>query len=755
MTYPDDGSPLTSMGMFTKEGKDADEQRQRLAAIAMQWFQRCQNQRVPQERQWYLNLAFYYGNQHVQFRQLNGGAFDLYVPKAPYYRVRIVVNHTRRVIRKEIARLTAQKPNAFVVPTSTEDTDVFAAQAGEQIWDSLWRRLKFNKTLREAVFWQAVCGNGFIKSYWDSSRQDPDAEAPLNMGMKPEEMQPSGDICIEHISPLHLFVPDLMTTEIENQPYIIHAQMRTNQWIKQNLKLDVTPSSSLDSVEDGLKNVMNVTSMDNKKDMGIVLEVWVKPNYLPELPKGGVFTVANNQVAQGFDEWPYDHGQYPFSKLDSIQTGKFYTASVIEDLIPIQKELNRSRGQLIESKNRMSKPQLTAQEGSIDPRKITTEPGQVIFHKVGFDPPTPLPLQGLPSYVTDEINRLYTDMQDLSGQHDVSNGSTPPGVTAATAISFLQEQDESLISTHFTSIEEAIEKVAGQSLNYVQMYWDAPHTVKVVGTEGVFDVQIFKGADLKGNTDIRVESGSALPTSRAAKQAFIMDLMKMGFIPPDEGLEMMEIGGIDKIYERIQVDKRQAQRENLKMRTVDENAIAELNQKWQEMQMQQMQQIQQVAPDPNIDPNDPQMAGMAAASTMPDSGNPDNPQPNPTIDPTSGLQLAPPLIVPVNTWDNHEVHIQVHNDYRKSQYYDSMDATVRQLFEEHVKQHMEASANMMIHPLSGMDPNDPNAPDPSDEQNALNDMEQNAPSGGGGSPGPVPAPGNNSNAEDPAAQEGQ
>jgi hypothetical protein len=179
----------------------------------------------------------------------------------------------------------------------------------------------------------------------------------------------------------------------------------------------------------------------------------------------------------------------------------------------------------------------------------------------------------------------------------------------------------------------------------------------------------------------------------------------------------MEIGGIDKIYERIQVDKRQAQRENLKMRTVTQEAIDQQNQQWMALQQEQMQQ-----------PN-------------PEDGSTPTPNPNPTIDPNTGMQLVPPLLVPVNTWDNHEVHIQVHNDYRKSQYYDSMDSTVRAIFEEHVKQHMEASANMMIHPLSGMDPSDPNAPDPSTEQNTLNDMEaQSKEDSSGGQTGPVPMP---------------
>ncbi|MFY3741634.1 MAG: hypothetical protein HMLIMOIP_002092 [Candidatus Nitrosomirales archaeon] len=660
MTYPDNSNGLTSVGeIFTAEGRDADKLRERLVAIGMQWFHVCQEQRIKQERQWYLNLAFYYGNQHVQFRQVTvNGAFDLYTPKAPRWRVRIVVNQIRKIIRKEISRLTAQKPNAFVVPASSEDADVFAAQAGEQIWDSLWREKKLNKTLRDVIFWQAVCGNGFIKAYWDpnaiakNGSEDPGSEST----------DVYGDICIEKVTPFHIYVPDLMSTELEDQPYIIHAQIRNNSWLRQNFGIEAG-TAKLESVDDSLYNAMGISRNDNKKDQSIILEIWVKPGYLPELPNGGMFTIAANKLVQGFDQWPYEHGQYPFAKLDGTPTGKFYTSSIIEDLIPLQQELNRSRSQLIESKNRMSKPQILAEKGSVEAKKITTEPGQVIEYAMGHTPPQPLPLQNLPSYVTEEINRLYDDMADVSGQHEVSNGSTPPGVTAATAISFLQEQDETMIAGNYSSIEEAIEKVAAQCLTYVKMYWDEARTVKIVGLDGTFDVQIFKNSDLRGNTDVRVESGSALPTSRAAKQAFIMDLMKMGFIQPDEGLEILEVGGLNRIYERIQVDKRQAQRENLKMRVITEEDIQKHTEEWQNS----------------------------------------NPEGQKDID--AGLKLEPPPIVPTHTYDNHELHIQIHNMYRKSQNFESASPVTKILFEEHVRHHMEAS----MAAFTGRLPVDPNS----------------------------------------------
>lgn len=673
MTYPDNPQEqaqtgLTSVGVFTQAGVDADKLRDRLAAIGMEWFRSCQTSRNRQERQWYLNLAFMNGNHHVKFRQDTAtGAFDLYVPKAPYYRVRITVNQVRKIIRKEISRLTAQKPNAFVVPSSTEDADVFAAQAGEQIWDSLWRRLKLNKTLREAVFWQAVCGTGYLKSYWDPNKLDTDSNI-------------MGDVCIETVTPFHVFVPDLLVTDIEQQPYIIHAQVMTQAKMQQVFGIDAS-SASVDSVDTNLQSAQGINTDHGKKDRSTVLEIWVKPGYLPELPKGGMFIIAANKVVQGFDQWPYEHNQYPIAKLDASLTGKFYTASTIDDLIPLQKELNRSRSQLIESKNRMSKPQLVAEEGSVDPKRITTEPGQIITYKLGHSPPQPLPLQNLPGYVTEEINRLYDDMADISGQHEVSNGSTPPGVTAATAISFLQEQDEGLVAANYSSIEEAIEKVASQALIFVKMYWDEKRTIKVVGIDETFDVQTFMNSDLRDNTDIRVESGSALPTSRAAKQAFVMDLMKMGFITPDEGLEILEIGGLNKIYEKIKIDKKQAQRENLKMRVVTAQDVQQHQQAW----LQQDQQSQ--------------------------------------VDPQTGLQLAPPPIVGVNTWDNHEVHIQVHNNYRKSQNFENADPVTKQLFEQHVKDHMEASMGA----FTGQLPVDPNSLPTGDTGN-------NTPSG------PVPMP---------------
>jgi hypothetical protein len=669
---PLENSGFLSTGIFTEDNRNARKFREKLAAESMQKFQLAKNDRWRQERQWYLNLAFYFGQQHVVFKHSqavgsNVTNFEFYIPPAPYYRVRPTINQTRKIIRRDISRLTSQKPNAYVVPASTEDRDVFAAQAGEQIWDSLWRKHKFNRIIRRGVFWQVVCGNGFLKQVWDPTLYDASNDL-------------QGDVNVSSETPFHIFIPDLKEEELEDQPYVIHVMMKNPEWIKNNLGVDIGNQHKLDYVDESLLNVMGANQFSTK-DSAPVVEVWYKPNVVAELPEGGVVTIVANQIVQGFEGWPYTHQQYPFSKLDAIPTGKFYTESIITDLIPLQRELNRTRGQIIEAKNKMSKPQLAAEEGSIDPRKITTEPGQVIEYKAGYAAPIPISLQNLPSYVAEELNRIYSDMADISGQHEVSQGSVPPGVTAATAISFLQEQDESLISSFYDSLEESIEKTAHQTLTYVRDYWDVPRLVRIVGIDGTFDAQTFKGSQLHDNTDIRVEAGSALPTSRAAKQAFILDLMKLGFIPPQEGLEVLEIGGLNRIYERLQEDTRQARRENLKMRVINEEHMFQHQEAW------------------NAKPEEER------------------------IDPDTQLPLEPPLPVPVNTWDNHAIHIEIHNRYRKSQSFEMAEPLTRQLFEEHVKQHMEA---LMVGATAGI---------PGEMANPLE-----PPPGGEVPPGPSPEP---------------
>ena len=53
-------------------------------------------------------------------------------------------------------------------------------------------------------------------------------------------------------------------------------------------------------------------------------------------------------------------------------------------------------------------------------------------------------------------------------------------------------------------------------------------------------------------------------------------------------------------------------------------------------------------------------------------------------------QIPTTLIVPVNSWDDHRLHIERHNHYRKGQAFEQLPPESKKLFEDHVQQHVNA-----------------------------------------------------------------
>lgn len=524
-----------------------------MARWATENYTKVKKDRNKQELQWYTNIAFYMGKQNIEpvSTSTSSTGWRLTIPETVPWRVRLVTNKIRPLIRTEISKIMSNKPIIEVLPGTSEDEDILSAEVGKQIFWDAYRRKKIKQVFQRAQFWNSTCGNGFIKSYWDSNATD-------SYGQK-------GDFCIEPITPFHIFVPDLREKEIEDQPWVIHGSTKSPEWVKKFYKKDVVANTKAasDLLDDSFLRLIGTNSV--ALDSVLCLEVWVKPGILKEFPDGGVYVVAGDVVVMESKGHPYEHSQYPFSKLDHIDTGKFYSDSVIVDLIPLQREYNRTNSQIIEAKNLMAKPKLMAPKGSINANSITSEPGQVILYNPSMGKPEPLPMAPLPNYVFDSLARIQQDMDDISGQHEVTRGGAPSGVTAASAISYLQEQDDSKLAHTIDSVEAAMEKVGRQILFYAHQFWSEERTVRTVGVDGSFSAKKFKTSDLKQTNELVVEAGSAMPYSKAARQALIMDMMKMGFIQPDQGLGILEIGGMERLFDELQKDKRQTQRENIRM----------------------------------------------------------------------------------------------------------------------------------------------------------------------------------------------
>lgn len=654
------------------------EEAKKLVAWVKSEYEKCKQSRKTEEQDWYLQLSFYNGNQYHSWRRLGNGQVLAEEPN-PQGLPRVTVNRIEPIVRTEIAKTTSGHPSATVIPASNDDDDLMAASAAEQVWQSLYDRESFQtRILQKAEFWRASTGNAFIKTYWDPSIKEivPTPVVDQFTGEKKviQQVASTGDVKFEVVSPFHMFVPDLSEEDLESQPYLFNVYTKSEEWVRSNfgsvLPKDFKPAkvSSSELLDAALMDMRNVDN--SKPDAILVIEMWAKPNGCPYLPQGGLVTIVDNEIVQMAENGiPYSHKQYPFAHIGTVPTGKFYRRGTVKTLIPIQREYNRLRSQIIHAKNLMAKPQMMFQEGSVDPRKITARAGIWVPIRPGFQYPTPVPIQPLPQYVINEVKQLEMDFEDLSGQHAVSRGESG-GVTAATAINYLQERDDAYLTTVFSAIEAAVEKIARQSIALFIQYVTQPRLIKTVGSDGAFDATVLSGADIASGNDIRVESGSALPTSKSARQSLITEWMKMGFISPQDGLRILDMGMLKQYYNLLKLDENQAQRENLMMKRLTDDVVNQFQMQWE-------QGAQNGDPDKTV-------PGQVDAEGQP-------------------IALAVPAVVPVHDYDNHAVHIEVHNRFRKSQSFEILPDVVKAEFQKHISMHEAAlQQKMMEQAMMGM-----------------------------------------------------
>lgn len=651
-------------------------------------YTRSKAARQTKQLQWYTNLAYFFGKQYVENVRTtmpDGYRDQLRTPKTPYYKRKKTINRVRSFVRAEHSKFMSSVPSAIVVPSTAEDQDIRAAYAGEQAWKSISEAQKLRTHYSKAVWWAILTGNGFIKTYWDQSCYD-------------KASGQFGAIKYSSVSPFHLFVPDLREQDIEDQPFVTYATIRTLEWCYtyyakelQGITLAASVSSANNIVEEGH---LNLSTGNNRPDACVVYETWIKPGASKLFPNGGVVIHIDNVLVAYHEGLPYNHEEYPFTKFEHIQNSTFYADSPLVDLNELQKDYNEIRTDIGEAARRMGKPQLLTPRGSLATSRLTNEAGLIIEYNPGMAAPAPLQLSPLPEYVVSQQDRILQDFEDLSGQHEVSKGTAPPGVTAGTAIAYLQEKDDQYLTSQYKGIEDGYEKIAGQTLSlFVQMV-DTKRKIKIVGADGAFDTLMLSGSDLKDSTDVRVEGGSAIGQSKAANDARVMDMFAMGIIDQPTALRLIEIGGSQKVLDIMHVAERKAQRENIKMKMLTPELIEQHNVAYEQMAMQAVMEG-----DPTAFDDSTQSTPGLLESPDPDSVNPADMWGPPGIPP------APP-VVQVDDFDVHEIHIDAHNKFRMSQEYEALPDEVKEQFNRHVQIHTQMLQQKQMMSFLNMIPSD-------------------------------------------------
>jgi hypothetical protein len=344
-------------------------------------------------------------------------------------------------------------------------------------------------------------------------------------------------------------------------------------------------------------------------------------------------------------EFPYQDGRMPFVFFQHIPTSTtIWPDSIMTHIRGPNLEIDKTVSQLIENKDYMANPMWRVATQHKIQGQIKNVAGSIVRyrHVPNVPPPEQIPGVQMPAQVENILNNLREQILDISGQSEVARGRVPTGVRSGVAVAYLQEEDDTKIAPTIENMEEEIALMGSLTLERFAQFYTLQRTLRFYRRDGMFDVLKFKGADLKNNTDVICQAGSAMPRSKAARQQYVLELVSLGIAKDPHWIKQaLDLGE----GEPDDVDKAvaQANRENNTM-----------------MHGSDLSHI--VSPPPGSPEEDgPSMKWTAVA-------------------------------VPVKEWHNHEVHLQRHTSVMMDEEFDRLAIShpeIVRLFDEHISMHQQ------------------------------------------------------------------
>jgi len=535
------------------------------------------------ESDWFLNLSFFEGQQWVGY-----DGRGLYRPNLAG-RLALTDNRIRPVIRTEVAKLTKQRPSWTALPRAVDDQAVQDAQTGERLLTWAYDHLHFAESRREGIQWSRICGAGFTKVTWDPTLgtgsevwAKPDGSPLMNKGRamkvaefpEVEEMGAKrvnvggGDVRIDTRSPFDIY-PDPLATTLKDCRWLIDESVRSPEYVKERYGKDAQPDAPANVGVTQARFHTFAQSSSGTENIGVrVFEMWEKPS--KSNPPGRHVVWVNSGVV--LHDGPNPYGYLPYAMWTGIPVpGRFWPDAVATDLRPIQVRLNKLISQIAENTDRFGNPSILIDRlANIQYHGV---PGEQIFYNGTTQTAVPsfLTPPNMPSQAFQLVAQMEQALREISGQFEVSQGTVPAGVTAASAISLLQEQDATRLGPDVEAVETTIGEIGEMALKLMAAYYKTERIVVIVGEDGLLDIDAYRASTTFQIPNVTVQAGSTFPRSIAARQAAIRDVLNLMLqygvpISADamaRALRDMQVGGLERLVQGFVTDQQAVAREHM------------------------------------------------------------------------------------------------------------------------------------------------------------------------------------------------
>lgn len=559
------------------------------------------------EQQWVLQIAFYLGYQWVRVDG-SGRVFDINPGED---RVMLTDNRIRPAVRTNIAKMTKSQPVWTGVPKDSSDDEITRARLREIVFEHYWRELKARRRLHLALWYVQVTGQGWWKVTWDKTRGygatviahqggGPVVTDSYGRPFTPDRVQQmggmpagleqrqvtTGDVCLEVKTPFEVAVDPLATDEgLASAEYVCEEAIYSPAYLKDRFgnRADIDQiardaSSFVGPVEARFPAMSGYLerSRENRGAAGRrgirVREFWSRPGVDGPRGKHCIWTASGTLLLEEDNPYPF----LPYVQFHGLPAGRFYDDAPIRDLISPQTELNKVTSQIADNAERIGNPaRLVDVESMVDDNPWMGLPGEeIVYHDLGKPNP---PFQWLgppemPRYVQERIPQIEKSIATISGQFEVSQGSVPPGVTAAAAIQLLLESNDTQLGPDIAGMADSVLE-AGRIVLWLLKAFAGDDRLARISGDDAYEVYSWRGDQLGSGESDEVQVGSGLVESKAMKQQAIHEMLNLFIqngqqVPARDLRRIMrdyQVGGLDHFFQAEGRDQAQVVDEHRRM----------------------------------------------------------------------------------------------------------------------------------------------------------------------------------------------
>lgn len=545
------------------------------------------------ERVWFRNILYQMGEQWLSFMTSTQSFRRKQVkPFTPTP----VSNIIRDYVKAMKALILNKDYKIKVWPNSNSMEDKDAAELAEKVMRDmdLANDSEFYEEIEKCVEYMIVCGTSFMRTFPMMDRGQFGYDKKGNL-IK------TGDVATEAILPFNVFV-DLLGDSIREKRYIGIKSIKPREWVEDTFKVKLNSDDLMDEMTYQRQLMKIVSDVSPWKGYGlnsttfnfeteefvVFKEVEFQPTQ--KNPDGRYIVSAGGKILLDLERMPIpvQDGEWYYSITDfhyNRVPGRYWSDGGINDLISPQNTINQIDQALEMARKGLSRPILSLPHGTALKRKHSS--GQQ-FITMEYDPrtsggqaPKVSPGTPLPNQFLDERSIHKGVAQDAAGDpKNILRGQLPAAGSSGYLVDVLRETAEQSHEPDLQRYFRGMTRVYRKRLVLAKELYTEKRLLKINEGDGL-EIISFTSADLRNNTDIRLEVSSDIAATKTGQTQLSIQLANAGFFGDlsanaELRSDLLKRIGVGGIAEDLNIDFERAQRENHKIKndTIDDIFIA-------------------------------------------------------------------------------------------------------------------------------------------------------------------------------------